>query len=57
MAEQRPGSTTIIMCYRGRGRCEVVRVEPCPDCDGTIDLDAEDAHQCRLPLDLGDFLA
>jgi hypothetical protein len=53
MAEQRPGSMTIIMCYRGRRRrCEVVRVEPCPDCDGTIDLDARDAHQCQLPFDL-----
>lgn len=44
---------TIIICRRGRRRtCERIRVAHCPDCQGVIDLDAKQAHQCTLPLDL-----
>jgi hypothetical protein len=46
VTEQR-APMTMIICY-GRRRCEVVRVEHCPDCRGVVDLDAKEAHQCSL---------
>jgi len=43
---------TSIVCHGRRRRCEVVRVQLCPDCQDVIDLASKTSHQCSLPLDI-----